>query len=115
MFSSRLRLLSTGQSQQLSRYFSVKKPEPVKQPQGDSGSVNLKPRRNILPIATYDGQGATNGYFIALLDGSKKHAVLAQLEGCDYTITHDFPETLACFSGLLPLPSICVCVHLTIF
>ena len=25
------------------------------------------------------------------------------------SITHDFPETFACFSGLLPLPSVCVC------
>jgi hypothetical protein len=34
------------------------------------------------------------------MNASEKRATLAQLEGCDYTITDEFPEDYACFSGL---------------
>lgn len=109
MFSSYIRLLSTQQSRQFTRPFFSKKPEPANQPQPNT----VKPRRNILPIMTYDGQGPTNGYFISLMNASEKRAALAQLEDCDYTITHEFPEKYACFSGLVAtIFRLCMCSSL---
>lgn len=72
-------------------HFSYKKPEPAK----------LPPRKDILLLnRNVRWSGAINGYFISLNDESDKHAVLSQLEGCNYSITHQFPESYACFSGL---------------
>jgi len=108
MFSSYLRLLTTQQPRQFTRPFFSKKPEPANQPQANT----VKPRLNMLPILTYDGQGPINGYFVSLENASEKRAALAQLEGCNYTIMHEF-EDYPFFSGLVAyLPFVCVFIFM---